>query len=66
MRDYAKVAPTFWTGRAGREIRHLGRDAQARDPHDLPTGGGPIRRLSVRLLLRLAVTKTTARPGGSA
>ena len=28
MRDYAKVAPTFWTGETGRKIRMFGRDAQ--------------------------------------
>ncbi len=28
MRDYAKVAPTFWTGETGKKIRQLGRDAQ--------------------------------------
>jgi len=28
MRDYAKVAPTFWTGETGKKIRMLGRDAQ--------------------------------------
>lgn len=28
MRDYAKVAPQFWTGRTGRAIRARGRDAQ--------------------------------------
>ncbi len=28
MRDYAKVAPTFWTGETGKKIRFLGRDAQ--------------------------------------
>jgi len=28
MRDYAKVAPTFWTGETGKKIRVLGRDAQ--------------------------------------
>jgi hypothetical protein len=28
MRDYAKVAPTFWTGEIGKKIRFLGRDIQ--------------------------------------
>lgn len=28
MRDYAKVAPTYWTGETGKKIRMLGRDAQ--------------------------------------
>lgn len=28
MRDYAKVAPTFWTGDTGKAIRALGRDEQ--------------------------------------
>lgn len=28
MRDYAKVAPQFWTGRTGKEIRREGRDVQ--------------------------------------
>ena len=28
MRDYSKVAPTFWTGETGKKIRQLGRDAQ--------------------------------------
>jgi hypothetical protein len=28
MRDYAKVAPTFWNGETGKKIRELGRDAQ--------------------------------------
>jgi hypothetical protein len=28
MRDYAKWAPTFWTGKSGREIKKAGRDAQ--------------------------------------
>ena len=28
MRDYGKVAPTFWTGDTGRQLRKLGRDAQ--------------------------------------
>jgi hypothetical protein len=28
VRDYAKVAPTFWTGETGRALRQLGRDSQ--------------------------------------
>src|SRR5262245_52765117 len=28
MRDFGKVAPTFWTGRTGRLLRDLGRDEQ--------------------------------------
>jgi hypothetical protein len=28
MRDYAKVAPQFWTGRTGRQLRQLGPEAQ--------------------------------------
>ncbi len=28
MRDYGKVSPRFWTGRTGKRIRDLGRDAQ--------------------------------------
>lgn len=28
MRDYAKVAPTLWTGSTGKQIRALGRDCQ--------------------------------------
>jgi hypothetical protein len=28
MREYSRVAPTFWTGDTGRRIRKLGRDAQ--------------------------------------
>lgn len=28
MRDYSKVAPTFWTGETGRILREHGRDAQ--------------------------------------
>jgi len=28
MRDYAKISPKFWIGQTGREIRHLGVDAQ--------------------------------------
>src|SRR5215510_998631 len=28
MRDYAKVAPQFWTGTTGRAIKAAGRDAQ--------------------------------------
>lgn len=29
MRDYGRVAPTFWTGETGKKIRKLGRDARA-------------------------------------
>jgi hypothetical protein len=28
MRDYGKVAPTFWTGETGRKLREAGGDAQ--------------------------------------
>lgn len=28
MRDYGKIAPTFWTGQTGKSIREMGRDAQ--------------------------------------
>jgi hypothetical protein len=28
MRDYSKAAPTFWTGKTGRQIRNAGRDVQ--------------------------------------
>src|SRR5437899_9218726 len=28
VREYAKVAPQFWTGETGKRIRALGRDAQ--------------------------------------
>ena len=44
MRDYAKVAPTFWTGETGRKLRALGPEAQVMalylitSPHATMTG----------------------------
>lgn len=44
MRDFAKVAPTFWTGETGRKIKQMGPDVQlvglylVTNPHTTPLG----------------------------